>query len=160
MHFHSQLLLLLRQNSHGGIRLVLPFEFVVTGKPISHQTKDKKRLQGWKQTVRQVAEKCWNSKPPLGEYVRVVITHYYDAEPGNENWVPDSDNIVKPVRDALNGVIYVDDYQITDFVSRRRSLNGSFRIKGISAALAEGFCLGVEFLHIRVEVAPDPEELN
>jgi crossover junction endodeoxyribonuclease RusA len=139
---------------------VLPFEFVVTGKPVSHQTKDKKRLQAWKIQVRDAAKTYWKADSPIGGHLRVIITHYYDAEPGFEDAVPDSDNIVKPVRDALNGVIYVDDYQITDFVSRRRSLNGSFRIKGISPVLAEGFCKGEEFLHVRIEVAPDPTELS
>lgn len=139
--------------------LVILFEFVVIGKPISHQTKDKKRLQAWKQQVRQTAESHWKH-PPLGESLRVIITHYYDADSTNESGVPDSDNIVKPVRDALNGLIYVDDYQITDFSSRRRSLNASFRVKGMSVALAEGFCQGEEFLHIRIESAPDPTELN
>ncbi|WP_421654875.1 RusA family crossover junction endodeoxyribonuclease [Leptothermofonsia sp. ETS-13] len=139
---------------------MLPFEFVVIGKPISHQTKDRKRLQAWKTVVRSTAEACWKSGAPIGAPVRVVITHYYEAEPGGESGVPDSDNIVKPVRDALNGLIYVDDYQVTDFVSRRRSLNGSFRVKGMSPILAEGFCSGQEFLHIRIEAAPDPSELN
>jgi crossover junction endodeoxyribonuclease RusA len=138
----------------------LPFEFVVTGKPVSHQTKDRQRLQAWKQKVREVAQACWLAPSCLGESVQVTITHYYDAAPGNEHEVPDSDNIVKPVRDALNGLIYVDDYQVTDFVSRRRSLNGSFRIRGMSPVLAEGFCSGEEFLHIRVEAAPDPNVLN
>jgi Holliday junction resolvase RusA-like endonuclease len=139
---------------------LLPFEFVVTGKPVSHQTKDRKRLQIWKSNVRAVASACWGTAPPLGASLRVIITHYYDASGGNEHDVPDSDNIVKPVRDALNGLIYADDYQVTDFVSRRRSLNGSFRIKGISPVLAEGFCAGQEFLHIRIESAPDPSDLN
>jgi Holliday junction resolvase RusA-like endonuclease len=139
---------------------VLPFEFIVTGKPISHQTKDKKRLQAWKGTVRAAAAACWPASQPTGDAVRVVITHYYDVEPGNETNVPDSDNIVKPVRDALNGVIYVDDYQVTDFVSRRRSLNSSFRIRGMSQVLAQGFCSGDEFLHLRIEAAPDPSDLS
>ena len=139
---------------------VLPFEFIVPGKPISHQTKDKKRLQEWKLEVRRVAETCWSGAEPLGGSVRVIITHYYDVIPGNENGVPDSDNIVKPVRDALNGVIYVDDYQVTDFVSRRRNLNGSFRVKGMSPVLAKGFTTGQEFLHIRIEAAPDPTTLD
>lgn len=85
---------------------MLPFEFIITGKPISHQTKDKKRLQTWKTKVRQTAEACWKSTVPIGDLVRVIITHYYDANPTDESGVPDSDNIVKPVRDALNGVIY------------------------------------------------------
>ncbi|MGQ9865007.1 MAG: RusA family crossover junction endodeoxyribonuclease, partial [Pseudanabaenaceae cyanobacterium] len=70
-----------------------------------------------------------------------------------------SDNIVKPVRDALNGVIYVDDYQISDFLSRRRNLNGTYRVRGLSAALAEGFQSNQEFLHILIEEAPDPSRL-
>lgn len=139
---------------------MLPFEFVVIGKPISHQTKDRKRLQAWKEKVRRAAEAFWAGRSPLGEYLRVVITHYFDVPMGEESGVPDSDNIVKPVRDALNGVIYVDDYQITDFNSRRRNLNDSFRVRGMSIALAEGFCKGEEFLHIKIESAPDPSDLS
>lgn len=139
---------------------MLPLEFVVIGKPISHQTKDRKRLQTWKEKVRQAAEVYWAKRTPLGDPLRVVITHYYDVPLGEESGVPDSDNIVKPVRDALNGVIYVDDYQITDFISRRRNLNDSFRVKGMSTALAEGFCKGEEFLHIKIESAPDPSDLS
>lgn len=139
---------------------MLPFEFVVIGKPISYQTKERKRLQAWREEVRKVAEACWENKAPIGDSIKVVITHYYDTPYGEESAVPDSDNIVKPIRDALNGVIYVDDYQITDFISRRRNLNGSFRIRGISRALAEGFCSGQEFLFIRIEAAPDPTDLG
>ena len=139
---------------------MLPFEFIVSGKPISHQTKDKKRLQAWKDKVRQAAKVCWKADAPLGSSLRVVITHYYDVGAGDESGVPDSDNIVKPIRDALNGVIYADDYQITDFLSRRRNLNSSFRVKGMSPTLAEGFCKGEEFLHVLVENAPDPSDLR
>jgi crossover junction endodeoxyribonuclease RusA len=139
---------------------MLPFEFVVIGKPISYQTKERKRLQAWREEVRQVAETCWDKKTPIGDSIKVIITHYYDTPYGEESAVPDSDNIVKPIRDALNGVIYVDDYQITDFISRRRNLNGSFRIRGISPALAQGFSSGQEFLHIRIEAAPDPKDLD
>jgi Holliday junction resolvase RusA-like endonuclease len=138
---------------------VLPFEFIIIGKPVSHQTKDKQRLRDWKAKVRHVAETQWPQTHPLGDSMQVTITHYYDAPHGEEG-VPDSDNIVKPVRDALNGVVYVDDYQITDFLSRRRNLNRSFRVKGMSTALAEGFCAGAEFLHVKIEAAPDPSELN
>ncbi|NJL57297.1 RusA family crossover junction endodeoxyribonuclease [bacterium] len=138
---------------------MLPFEFIVIGKPVSHQAKDRQRVRAWKETVRRVAETCWKPNPPLGDLLRVTITHYFDA-PLDEDNVPDSDNIVKPVRDALNGVIYVDDYQISDFVSRRRNLNSSFRVRGMSPVLAEGFCKGEEFLHIMVEQSPDPSLLN
>ena len=139
---------------------MLPFEFIVIGKPVSHQTKERKRLQAWKEKVHQIAELSWQEKAPIGSLIQVIITHYYDCPYGDESAVPDSDNIVKPIRDALNGLIYVDDYQITDFISRRRNLNGSFRVRGISSALAEGFSQGEEFIHIRIEVAPDPRYLD
>ncbi len=130
----------------------------MVGKPISHQTKDKARLQAWKATVRSRAEAVWVGSP-TGKNLKVTITHFFEAPAGDESGVPDSDNIVKPVRDALNGVIYVDDYQISDFESRRRSLNGTYRVRGLSAALAEGFQSNQEFLHIRIEEAPDPTAL-
>jgi crossover junction endodeoxyribonuclease RusA len=38
---------------------VLPFEFNIIGKPISHQTKDKQRLRDWKGKVRHAAATCW-----------------------------------------------------------------------------------------------------
>lgn len=137
---------------------LLPFEFVVVGKPISHQTKNKQILRDWCQTVHNTARSYWQ-KPPTGEPLQVVITHYFEAT-WNESGIPDSDNIVKPVRDAMNGVIYVDDYQITDFLSRRRNLNGPFRVKGMSPVLADAFARGEEFLHILVKPAPNPVELS
>jgi crossover junction endodeoxyribonuclease RusA len=39
------------------------------------------------------------------------------------------------------------------------SMHGSFRVRGMSSVLAEGFCRGKEFLYICVDIAPDHEEL-
>ena len=136
----------------------LPFEFSVVGKPISHQTKNKKALEAWKIQVWETAKKVVAGKKPTGELCLVTITHFFDANEW-EDGVPDSDNIVKPVRDSLQGVIFVNDYQISDFLSRRRSINAPFRIRGMSPALAYAFTRGDEFLYIRVESAPEPEYL-
>ncbi|MEM6400499.1 MAG: hypothetical protein AAF757_09710, partial [Cyanobacteria bacterium P01_D01_bin.116] len=35
---------------------MLPFEFVVIGKPVSHQNKVRKRVNDWKKQVRETAE--------------------------------------------------------------------------------------------------------
>jgi hypothetical protein len=66
----------------------------------------------------------------------------------------DNDNMVKPIQDALNGLIYVDDRQITDTVARKTSLDGSFKVRGMSSVLAVAFVGGVEFLHVVIEAAP------
>ena len=110
--------------------------------------------------VRKVARVAWQSDRPYDDYVRIKLTYYFDAPSGKEDSVPDSDNIIKPIRAALEGVIYGYAYLATDVVSRRKNLNGSFRVRGMSPVLAEGFIQGVEFVHVRIEVAPDPADLG
>ena len=69
----------------------------------------------------------------------------------------DLDNIPKPILDALKGLVYLDDEQITDVVCRKRNLRGDLRVENPSDVLAEGFSRGNEFLYILVEEAPDQE---
>ncbi|MEO0988483.1 MAG: RusA family crossover junction endodeoxyribonuclease [Cyanobacteria bacterium J06639_14] len=141
---------------------MLPFEFTLPGRPLSNQTKDKTRLKAWQAKVHHVAAGMWGSDRPCDESVRMKLklTYYFETLNGKEDNVPDSDNIVKPIREALVGIVYDHDYQVTDVISRRRNLNGSFRIKGMSPVLADAFIQGVEFVHVRIEVAPDPAELG
>jgi Holliday junction resolvase RusA-like endonuclease len=139
---------------------VLPFDFVIIGKPILHRAKDKKALQAWREHVKKTAQYCWGDRLPLTDKLYVKITHFYDASPGNVGQDIDSERIIKPILDALNGVIYQDDYQIAELDNRRRNLNGSFRVKGMSVALAEGFCKGEEFLHVKVDLLRNPENVH
>lgn len=110
--------------------------------------------------VRKVASRTWERDRPHDDFVRIKLTYYFEAPRGKEDSVPDSDNIIKPVRAALTGIIYEHDYLVTDVISRRKNLNGSFRVKGMSPILAEGFIQGIEFVHVRIEDAPDPADLN
>jgi hypothetical protein len=71
----------------------------------------------------------------------------------------DNDNLVKPIQDALNDILYVDDTLITDTVVRKTALDGSFKVRRMSRVLADAFVEGEEFLHIRIDVAPPHEEL-
>ncbi len=73
------------------------------------------------------------------------MTYYYEGDS------PDVDNIIKPIQDALNGVIFVDDAQVAETKARKRPLGGSYQIKGASGVLLQGFAAGVGFLHVRVE---------
>lgn len=139
---------------------MLPFEFILPGRPVSFQTKDKSKLQAWTAVVQKVASRQWDGDRPCDNYVRLKLTYYFDAPSGKEDSVPDSDNIIKPIRAALTGVVFEHDYLASDVVSRRKNLNGSFRVRGMSPTLAEGFIQGVEFVHVRIEVAPDPADLS
>ncbi|KPV51121.1 hypothetical protein SE17_23040 [Kouleothrix aurantiaca] len=135
---------------------MLPLEFIVDGPPVSHQTRHAARLHAWQRTVRAAAVQRWPANtPPTQARLSFTVTYYHDGVSVRI----DNDNLVKPIQDALNGFIYEDDGQITDTYVRKTDLNGSFRVRGMSPVLAEGFCRGNEFLYIRIDVAPDHGEL-
>lgn len=77
------------------------------------------------------------------------VTYYFDET------AMDVDNIPKPISDALKGLVYVDDSQVNDLLCRRRDLSAGLRVVNPSPVLATGFDRGGEFLHIRVDSAPD-----
>ncbi len=87
--------------------------------------------------------------PPLTIAVHVKITHVFPGASG------DLDNLVKPVLDALKGLAYEDDRQITDITMRKRDLARDLRIELRWPALIAAFNRGGEFLHVVVEEAPD-----
>ncbi len=131
------------------------FEFIVDGPPVSQQTRRRKRLKAWKENVRREAEKYWTSKQKTATgLVMLQITYFYDSI------AIDVDNIIKPIQDAIIGLAYVDDNQISDVFVRKRNLSGNFRIENMTSILAEGFARGNEFLHIVVTDAPDQEVLT
>ena len=81
----------------------------------------------------------------------LTITYLYD------DVTMDVDNIPKPISDALNGIAFVDDDQVTDIVCRKRNINEDLRIESSSLMLNEAYRRGLHFLHIVVEEAPDQE---
>lgn len=133
---------------------MIKFEFVVEGPPVSQQARRRERLKEWQSRVRQAAEKHWPSDQQIAtESVMLQITYFYDT------LTVDVDNIIKPIQDAIIGLAYVDDEQVTDVIARKRFLFNDFRIEDISTILAAGFSFNCEFLHIVVVDAPNQEEI-
>jgi len=127
---------------------MLPFEFTIQGPPVSNQTRNRARLQQWKGDVQAAAKaRVPVGVVPVGNAVLFTVTYYYQGDS------PDVDNIIKPIQDALNGVVFVDDAQVVETKARKRPLDGSYQIKGASGVLLQGFAGGVGFLHIRVEAS-------
>lgn len=85
--------------------------------------------------------------------ISVTITYFYEGVPA------DVDNIPKPIPDAMKGLVYVDDGQITDLVTRRRPLQGPYMVEAVTRELALGLAKGREFLHIRIAEPPADGEL-
>lgn len=136
---------------------MIPFEFTIEGPPVSLQAKPRSRVADWKRRVREAA----TAGLPPGEQphngpVRLLITYYYDST------LPlgDIDNIVKPIQDALAGVVYRNDRQVEHVDCARRDMNQPLRIKGISIVLASGFTTGREFLHVKIDNPARPDQLR
>jgi hypothetical protein len=87
--------------------------------------------------------------------VQITVTYFHDGSAVRI----DNDNLLKPIQDALNNLVYVDDRQITDCTVRKTDINGRFAVRGMPPLLAEAFSNGTEFLHVRIEARPDHGEL-
>lgn len=131
----------------------LPWDCVVLGIPKSVQAKGAS-IQRWKAAVRAAAVAAWPaSSLPLDYEVQIHVTFYHDGAP------LDVDNMLKPIQDALCGVVYDDDKQLTDTHGHLRDLNGQYRVRGLTPAQAHGFTSGGPFVHIRIELPSPPGEL-
>jgi crossover junction endodeoxyribonuclease RusA len=127
----------------------------IHGQPISAQTLRRRSLEDWKRAVRSGCAAAWpGGQLPLDGWVRLRVTYYC------ETIVGDVDNLVKPIQDALQGVAYRNDRQVSDVTGRRRKIDGLFRIRYMSPALAMAFSDGRPFVHIEVWRDPGQEAVG
>jgi crossover junction endodeoxyribonuclease RusA len=132
-------------------RPMQPFEFLIPKRPVSLQTKNRKNLQAWKEFVHAEASKMWDpgsppvSSPPL----RFTIVYLCDAAPA------DIDNIIKPIQDALVGLVFDDDFLISDVDSHRRFLTEPVDLTSLPPILQGGVMRGEECVYVRVSEAQD-----
>jgi crossover junction endodeoxyribonuclease RusA len=134
---------------------LLPIEILVDGTPVSHQAKSSRSRERWK---KKVAASAQASVPvgatPIATEVSVSITYFYETE------APDVDNIIKPIQDALNGIVYVDDTQVAHTESKKSRIDGAFKIAGLSEDLAVRLARGRDFVRIHVSDGPNHEEIR
>jgi len=81
--------------------------------------------------------------------IEVNITNYYTLAP------PDVDNIIKPILDALETVVYLDDEQVRRVTSERFNLREISKIINPSPLLAAALENYSELLHIVVHIPED-----
>jgi crossover junction endodeoxyribonuclease RusA len=130
---------------------MLPFEFTVPGPPVSHQSRNKAKLAAWRQMVRRAASVRWGTAAPVSGTLRISVSYYHRGLAVRI----DNDNMVKPIQDALIGLVYQDDQLITDTTVRKTSIDGPFYVRGYSLTLLEALSKGDEFLHIVIDEAPN-----
>jgi hypothetical protein len=129
--------------------LPLPYEFTVPGPPVSHQSANKQLLADWRSRVTTAAARDWTAMP-LSCDLRIAVTYYHEGDSVRI----DGDNMLKPIQDALIGLIYSDDKFITDSETRKTPIDGPIRARRASRVLLEAFAVGQEFVHVIIDVAP------
>jgi Holliday junction resolvase RusA-like endonuclease len=124
---------------------ILLAEFVVKGVPVSRQCRNKNRRLIWMNEIAAAATKRYAGGAPATADVSVEITYYY------RDHRIDVDNMAKPICDALNKIIYLDDRQITDLKVMKRDLDGGRTILEMTPILARALAQEHEFIYVRVE---------
>lgn len=121
---------------------------------MSQQTRRQARLRQWQEFVKSEALRYW-TRAPLNMHDPISITLIYIYSEA----ALDVDNVLKPVQDALIGLVYSDDSLVTDVIIRRRELGGTFDLSRVSTVLIDGFEYGDEFLYVRIANAPPQDRL-
>ena len=120
------------------------FEFLLLERPVSLQTRNRQNLQAWKASVRAEASKTWAGPPCNGKKLDLTLVFLYKEDE------LDLDNIIKPIQDALIGLIYDDDSIICDIESHKRSLTEVSEDANYPKLLIAGINSGEECVYVRI----------
>ena len=74
----------------------------------------------------------------------VMITYFFDGAS------LDVDNIPKPILDAMKGLVFSDDSQVSDLLCRKRDLNSDLQIQSPSSILIAALRGSQQFVHVAV----------
>ena len=119
-------------------------EFLIPKRPLSLQAKPRSK-QDWKNFVCEMASQNWVDSSPIRETdLCLTIVYLCDDSP------PDTDNIIKPIQDALIGFVYEDDSLIADVDSHRRFLSDPIDLSSLPRLLVEGVLTGKECVYVKV----------
>lgn len=105
----------------------------------------------WREKLDKAVKQCWDTQPPSTENIKVTITYFFHGAS------LDVDNMPKPILDAFNGSIYLDDSQVTDLICRKRDLTKDLPIENPSYQLLEKFADSEQPVHITMTNALDQE---
>jgi Holliday junction resolvase RusA-like endonuclease len=125
------------------------FEFVVPGTPVSSQTANRDRLRKWKESVRRAAREDW-SGGPRHDPLYLKVTYFFTGFDGGI----DNDNMVKPIQDALEGLVFKDDHLVHIVTVIRCNLEEEFSVPVMSRDLARALERQRDFVHIFIDRLP------
>jgi crossover junction endodeoxyribonuclease RusA len=129
-------------------------EFIVPGTPRSANAGNRSRRR-WREQVAQAAREALAAQYTSAEQDFSLLIIYFYRGTGSL----DVDNIGKPLIDALKGLAFTDDKQISEVRIRKTRLRLGLTLTGASPYLSRAFArMSVEdtdFVYVRIDPAPD-----
>jgi hypothetical protein len=83
--------------------------------------------------------------------VEVTVVHFY-----REAASLDTDNMIKPILDAVKGIVFADDRQVVDVRAGARALRGSYDLGEVSDVLWTAINKVEPFVYVGVRPLQDP----
>jgi crossover junction endodeoxyribonuclease RusA len=128
-------------------------EFIVPGAPRSANAGNRSRRR-WREEVSRAAREWSTSADPIGQELSVRIIYFFTGETAL-----DVDNMAKPLLDALKGLVFHDDQQVSEILVRKTQLSPGLTLGGASPSLLETVeqmsQQGTGFVYIRIDPGPD-----
>lgn len=134
--------------------MAMYLEFVVVGPPISNQqstAQGRANLAAWKATIAGAATLAWPNAPLAIELKAVIINFFAGNEPS-----VDTDNMSKPILDAMQGIAYVDDRQVVQAEFTHARLGGAYQIGGVRPVIVNALQTQAQFVFVRIEDPVNP----
>jgi hypothetical protein len=119
-------------------------EFLVLKRPVSLQARNRANLHPWKSFVRAEANKTWAGQTVQEGELQLTLIYLCGESP------PDTDNIVKPIQDALVGLVFEDDSLIADVESHRRFLDATFDLTQLPPLVLAGIASHQECGYVKI----------
>jgi Holliday junction resolvase RusA-like endonuclease len=134
--------------------MALHLEFVVLGPPISNQqssVQGRANLATWRATIAGAATLAWPNAPLVIELKAIIINCYAGNEPS-----VDTDNMSKPILEAMQGIAYIDDRQVVQAEFTHARLGGAYQIGGVRQIIVNALQAQAQFVYVRIEDPVNP----
>ena len=128
-------------------------EFAVIGIPRSPRAGTREK---WQNEVSTAAQKRLpNDWVILARPVSGVIVYFHRGEASGV----DVDNMSKPILDAIEGIVFIDDQQVEQLTARRTNLSGGLKLRDVSSILTSALEQETDFVLVRIGSPPNHEVL-
>jgi Holliday junction resolvase RusA-like endonuclease len=118
---------------HGGSKTGFPIKRKSGKMGVAMMDENERELKPWRNQIKIVASELMGDRPPFLGPLMLVVTFYFERPKGHYGVKgvrrsapryptvrPDTTKLMRPLEDALSGILYKDDALIVDQIARKR----------------------------------------